>query len=380
MLASHRCDDAWGSVLARDGDTQGVMRILDGRCFAFVAFDVGFEIELAQVMRLLDAGRAPEVRPRRPAPPSVRYPEPPVEVALADHRLPDGATATVIARIFDFGVVSLCFTLPLPATLEALPAQGRYLAEQSDLAPAAEARLAHLLERIRPAVARFAVSEIREDYFIFQMTALEGAPTAAALLAAAGPWLAGTLALEPGPLDPGYVSQLLAHGVSYNPTDLVLCDWNAALIYDQQYDDTLAVLEFINVQLLELRFQDSRLERALEGFTGVPRRGTGIGAFLNPYRRPVQQLAELTIESTLLSERAINAMKLLGDDYLARVARLAAERLHLADWVATVRRKQETVATLFQTLNDRLAATRGEALELAIVVLIVVEILLFLGG
>jgi len=118
---------------------------------------------------------------------------------------------------------------------------------------------------------------------------------------------------------------------------------------------------------------------ALERFATV-RRTRGLGAFFNPYRGPVRELAELTMESTLLSERTANAMKLHGDDYLARVARRAGERLHLADWAASIRRKQEAVTRLYETLNDQLANTRAEALELAIVLLIVFEIALYFSG
>ena len=101
---------------------------------------------------------------------------------------------------------------------------------------------------------------------------------------------------------------------------------------------------------------------------------------MNEVFRPVREMAELTMESTLLSERAANAMKLHGDDYLARVARKAGERLHLADWAASIRRKQEAVTRLYETLNDQLANTRAEALELAIVLLIVFEIGLYFSG
>src|SRR5258705_4761227 len=98
------------------------MRILDGRVYAFVAFDVGFEIDLDRATALLDAARAPGLKLRRPAPASIRYPEAPVEIALEDHNLPDGSVAATSARLFDFGAVSICFTfLPTP-TLEELAA------------------------------------------------------------------------------------------------------------------------------------------------------------------------------------------------------------------------------------------------------------------
>jgi hypothetical protein len=356
------------------------MRILDGRTLAFVAFDIGFEIDLDAATTLLAAGRAPGLRHQRPAPPSLRWPAPPVEVALADHTLPDGTTATVSARLFDFGVVSVCFVMPPPASVAELPARARFLAAGSGLIDAAARAVDDLAERVRGAVVRFGVNDVREEYFIFQVSALEGAPSAAEVLAREGGTIASALALEPNRLDESYAAEVLATRVSYSPDDLVLCDWSAAFVYDDEWDDAVAVLEFLNIQLLELRFQDTRLDRALERATTVGRATRGLGAFLNPYRQPVRELAELTIESALLSERVVNAMKLLGDDYLARVARRAAERQHLADWEATLRRKQEAVATMYTTLNDRLAVVRGEALELAIVLLIVFEILLWLGG
>src|SRR5262245_32095974 len=146
------------------------MRIADGRLFAFVAFDIGFEINLARATEILAAGRAPAVHPRRPAPPSVRYPEPPVETLLDDHRLPDGTTATVAARLFDFGVVSFCFTFPPPATVAELAARGRVLMDQADLTEAAERYLAALVERVRAAVVRLGVNDLREEYFIYQVS------------------------------------------------------------------------------------------------------------------------------------------------------------------------------------------------------------------
>jgi hypothetical protein len=355
------------------------MRILDGRVFAFVAFDVGFEIDLEHARRLLDGTRATGLRQDRPASPETRYPDPPVEVALGEERLSIGVTAAVVARLFDFGVVSIGFLLPPPATLADLAPYGRALLEQAGLVAVADRHLRALVPRVAPAVARLEIADLSEDYLVFQMSALEGQPDAAAVVREAAPELARALTVEPMPLAPAYVDELLATAVTYAPNDVVLSDWSAAVIYDRRYDDTVAVLEFLNIQLLELRFQDHRLDVALERFAGV-RRARGLGAFFNPYRQPVREMAELTMESTLLSERAANAMKLHGDDYLARVARKAGERLHLADWAASIRRKQEAVTRLYETLNDQLANTRAEALELAIVLLIVFEIALYFSG
>src|SRR5688572_23823193 len=348
------------------------MRILDGRVFAFVAFDVGFEIDLEHARRLLDGTRDTKLRQDRPAPAEVRYPEPPVEIALGEQRLSTGETATASARLFDFGVVSIVFTLPIPGTLAELAPYGRALFEQAGLVAVADGCLRALMPRVAPAVARMDIADLTEEYLVFQVSGLEGQPDAATVVREARADLARAIAMEPMPLADAYVDELLATAVTYAPNDVVVSDWSAAFIYDRRYDDTVAVLEFLNIQLLELRFQDRRLDVALERVATL--RGVrGLGAFFNPYRQPVRRLAELTMESTLLSERAANAMKLLGDDYLARVARRAGERLHVADWAASIHRKQEAVTRLYETLNDQLANLRAEALELAIVLLIIFE-------
>jgi hypothetical protein len=357
-----------------------VVRILDGRLFAFVAFDVGFEIDLERARRLLQGTRAPALRQERPTPPEVEYPEAPVEVGLGEQLLLGGTTAVVSARLFDFGVVSILYTVPLPPTLEALAPCGRALLDQAGLVALAEEHMQALVQRVAPAVARLQVADLSEEYFVFQVSELDGRPDAETLLREHGADLARAIALEPAPLAPAYVRELLDDAVTYAPNDVVVSAWRAAVVYDRLYDDTVAVFESLNIQLLELRFQDRRLDRALERVGPVRPRRRGLGAFLNPYRQPVRELAELTMESTLLAERAANAMKLLGDDYLARVARKAGDRLHLADWAASIRRKQEAVTRLYETLNGQLANQRAEALELAIVLLIVFEIVLFFSG
>lgn len=356
------------------------MRILDGHVFAFVAFDIGFEIDLERARRLLDGTRVPGLRQERPTPPEVRYPEAPVELSLGEQTLPDGTVAVVTARLFEFGVTSILFTLPAPPTLADLAPVGRRLLDQVGLVALAEAHLRALVPRVAPAVSRLAVADLTEEYFVFQVSALEGAPTAAEVLRTHAADVARGLALEPAPLSDAYVRELVADAVTYAPNDAVLSAWSAAFVYDRRFDDTVAVLEFLNVQLLELRIQDQRLDAALERFGAMPTVGRGLGSFLNPYRQPVRELAELTMESSLLSERTANTMKLLGDDYLARVARSAGERLHLADWAASIRRKQDAVTRLYATLNDQLSRLRAEALELAIVLLIVFEIVLFFAG
>lgn len=77
-----------------------------------------------------------------------------------------------------------------------------------------------------------------------------------------------------------------------------------------------------------------------------------------------------------LFDRSTNVLKLVGDQYLARVYRLVAARLHLREWERVIQRKLEVVEGIYHVLSDQAASYRAEVLELLIVLLIVLEIVL----
>ncbi len=92
----------------------------------------------------------------------------------------------------------------------------------------------------------------------------------------------------------------------------------------------------------------------------------------------MRQVRELEIEATSLFERAENALKLIGDQYLARVFSLASARFHLNDWEQSIRRKLDTVGDVYDLLVEQAGSRRTETLEIIVVVLIALEIVLAL--
>jgi uncharacterized Rmd1/YagE family protein len=73
-----------------------------------------------------------------------------------------------------------------------------------------------------------------------------------------------------------------------------------------------------------------------------------------------------------------NALKLVGDQYLARLYRMAAQRMRLPEWDASIARKLQTAESIYQRLSDQASTIRLEVLEWIIIVLIAVSILLAL--
>jgi hypothetical protein len=97
-------------------------------------------------------------------------------------------------------------------------------------------------------------------------------------------------------------------------------DWNASLLFDSEGDDTRKVLEFANVELLEMRYLAQKMDRALDqAHETLSKRAWNLPRMLGSFSADLRRVAELQIDNAILFEGVNNALKLLGDQYLARV-------------------------------------------------------------
>lgn len=93
-------------------------------------------------------------------------------------------------------------------------------------------------------------------------------------------------------------------------------------------DDIRAVLVFANVELLEMRILDEQLDRALdEGYEALSRKPHFL-SLPGSHDKDLTHIAQLQVDGALIFERVTNTLKLLGDQYLARVYRLVSQRFH----------------------------------------------------
>jgi hypothetical protein len=352
------------------------------------AFDVGYEIDLEKARPLLhgETGRLPR---RRRTPESIRYRPAPLRVPVdaSGVALPDAVGIEAVGpprgelTVFDFAAVSLAVQVAVRATPAGLLTLAGELAEPSALNTEVRGVVHPWLARIRPAVMGFELSELSEEYILFQVL-----DARSDWLASHADWVAGLVRLEPGPLSRTEVEEATRLSLSYTPNDLVTLDWAAGFLADRDCADTLQVIEFANVQLLEFRHIDDRLDDRLEaayrlirpGDRDRPRTRAGPAAWWRSHAGAVRSVRELEIEATSLFERADNALKLIGDQYLSRVFDLASTRFHLRDWQQSIRRKLETVGDVYDLLVQQSGGQRMEALELIVVVLIALEIVLAL--
>jgi hypothetical protein len=358
---------------------------LVGQLIGLFSFDVGYEIDLGRARAIAGVGQPEETPRRRAAPAHLAYATPPLRVALGTPAVTVGAetvVATASARIHDFGAVSILLQSPLDVELDALPALTSTLTGAGPLEDAARQLLEQLYERILPAIAKPGLNRFVEDYYVLQVDRIEPPTTIAELLAEGQSRLAAALRCEATLLSDAETADVFRTQLSYYPDDLVVSEWNVALVVDDvDYADTVNVLEYLNVQLLELRYYDDVLDRYMvETFALATTRTRGVPLLHRPYRRAVTELAGIRMDVAGIIERVHNALKLSGDLYLAKLYGRTAERLALRAWEESVGRKLDVLQQIHQLLHERVTIARGEALELTIILLIALEIVLVLVG
>ena len=165
--------------------------------------------------------------------------------------------------------------------------------------------------------------------------------------------------------------------MSYYEDDIVVVDWDAALLVDapQDFDETLYILELANLQLAELEAYDRLLDEALErSYRDLGERP------LRSRRNTMRELREIRIDLARFNDELSNITKFFGDWHLARIYEKISARFHLAEWHRTVDGKLKTLDELYQILkhdqNNRVMVW----LEVGIVLLFIIDLVVLVMG
>ena len=356
-----------------------------GAAIVYRLYDVGYEIALDRALDLLASSAPERVRPVRGEAQAIQIKNPPITVILgAENVAVAGARvdAELSARIFDFGVVSLRLRIPAPGELswEEFSAFGNAVDAERTIGALFDQHVRLLVDRIRTAVERPGIAAQTEDYVVYRISRLAdaaGNPLDAGTLG--GLDVAPLLLNERRPLSAEARRELLPHRFTYYGDDLTILTWDNALVVEPEAGDADVqfILEFANAQLLELRFYDAILDAELPRMydrVTAARRGRG-HVFTRRYAPLLADLQRLVADSTELVERVENALKVTDDVYLARIYSAALEIFRGRAWRSGIDRKLGIIRETYAMLNAESQAARAEALEVAIVVLIVAEIL-----
>ena len=355
--------------------------IQKGLCYAIFAYDAARSIDLAKAERRTDEEtERPTIAHKRRTPSYFEYQPPPLRMSQDTKPISVGKFATRASSevmIYDFGAVAVIYSLPIEGPFEDLLTLSEELYDNEALLADSRLRVEGLLKTIGDAAVQPHHSSVVEDYVIFHVENLNEPLDANLFCSKQARQIAQILRAERQTLSDQEVDDALSARVSYGVEDVTVVDWNAALLIDREGEDVRAVLEFANVELLEMRYVDQKLDHALDqAYATLPRQSWGLQRAFASYSADLRSLAELQVDNATLFEGVNNTLKLLGDQYLARVYRIANRRFHLDDWDSSILRKLQTLESIYEKISGQATNQRMELLEWVIIFLIAFSIAL----
>lgn len=357
------------------------LRVVRGAVHVLVAFDVAPYIDLAECERrvMADADRQ-HITGKRRAVEYFAYRPAPLRIAQTSEAVLVGrhlSLPSVDVVFYDFGAISLVHTIPFQGELAELAALSDEIYESQSLSQASRRLVEGMIESLGESARGFRVADVVEDYVIFHIREFDRQVSGDELATGQAQEIARILRAEAGPLSAEEVEDATSCRIAFTGSDLAVLDWNATLLYGTDVEDLRTVIEFANIQLLEMRFLDRQLDDALEESYGlVTRRRQAFASLLQSYRKDARRIARLQVDAAIVFERVTNALKVFGEEYLGRIYRLTAQRLQLAAWDESAIRKLGTLDSIYAKLSDEAAARRLEILEWIIVALIAASIAL----
>jgi len=350
----------------------------------FYLFDIAETIDLQSIPELIGSRAiAARLAPKPATPAYVQYEKPPLSFDgdLVDVGEIEGFKTRF--RLYDYGVLSLALSRPFSGSWADLVSLGQTHIENVDLEQRAEHVCRTMVDRLRPALHDARQRFLSEDYLVYVVNELERPLSADAVVAERGEDIAAMLRGERQPLSEQEKTAVLNHRLSYLADDLVIATWNAALVYDTSAGTkaALEILEFANSQLLEFRYYDDLLDVQLASIYARLQRPRWYETWIGSrYTRAARQVHSLFIDVNELTDHTENALKFVGDIYAARLFFLVADRLGLDTWKANVQEKLKTLDDIYRFAVEQTSMSRGQFLELIVVVILVLELaLVFMG-
>jgi hypothetical protein len=222
---------------------------------------------------------------------------------------------------------------------------------------------------------------LSEDYFIFHVRELAGAPSADELMRDNVLRIAQIVRGDRLDLSTGERNEVLHSQISYSTTDVAVIGWNAAFLYDTAAgaETAIQLLEYANSQLLEFRHYDELLSGILDGVYASLEQKKGTFARWR-LARSATSLHTVLLDVEELTERADNAIKFLSDMFAARLYKLAAAKVGVPDYRDLVERKLKTAEDLYNYMVEQFNQSRAFFLEAIVVLILLIELFYFFRG
>lgn len=334
-------------------------------------YDIGREIDLDWLAKALAqnyfTARTSFVRVKQK---SIMIEEPPLMIQMHPIRVErDGRPFefSVVARVYSIGAISICFVLDRQdGGYPELEEIAFLFAGQEGLGEFYIEYLKTLGEIIKPHIRAFSINpDFFEDYSVYVTDRRDDTIDPVPLLIG-----------EKTKISPQIREDILKNSLSYSTDDLAILSWDSALLCSPESPtDIIDLIEFANVQVLELRYYDRELTREMEKMYEDIEHADRLSQFRRSrqYHAIMAKLMETSAEISEVIEKVNNLIKVTEDVYYARVYAIALKVLRSGQWSESVSRKIDVIRGNYSMLSDEVRIQHSNFLEWVIIILIALE-------
>lgn len=339
--------------------------------FIYRIYETGREFNLDQLEEQLPHQHMPSrARFSRVKPKSIQIEVPPLLVKLGTFTVTSNPEAVIFnaqAKIFDIGAISICFNFEKgsndPNELEEMSLR---FAGQRGLEGIFTQALERLQLLLQPGLESLEIDpQFYEDYTIYRITQPHQLPDPVPLLMG-----------EKVDFSDQMREQVLKNRLSYSEGDFAIFTWDTALICDpEDPGDLRDLIEFANVQLVELRYYDNVLNKQMEKMYDDIELAETKSRYrkMRHYREIIGKRMQLIADITEVREKIENLIKITEDIYYARVYQNTLRVLRSDQWTQSINRKLEVIQQNYTLLSNEVNIQHSYWLEWIIIVLIALE-------
>lgn len=391
--------------------------IKKGSILAYRLYDIAHEINLKKAQTLLESQALKNIRRYRLKKDPLRtitLREPPIIFSLDDEIVKVNIrdefkefNVHVEVKIWDYGVLSFRYLIELTEDLSwhDLVVVGSTLDANSVIDQLAVKKRDELILNLNDALKNPYTHSVFEDYTTYLIEEIEELhkdkenktliktsvkDPLDILKKSAIPEL---LLSEPNrTLSESTKNSIRANYSQYTNKDMLILDWNSALVMDfskeKEYQDYVDIIEFSLAQLLELRIYDQLLDEKLDELydSMETKQYAKVTTF---YSGMSEESGRLYMEFSDFFEKLDNSIKTVGDFYLAKVLRSADKKFGFDELKRSMSRKIEALKDISRMCQDKIDSLVDEQrnqiaehnakinhrMEVIVIVLILIEVL-----
>lgn len=374
--------------------------IKKGRILIYRVFDVAHEVSLPKAEKLLSENwntKGKRLQFSRDPHNTVIMKEAPISLELGDESIEtkDGKfKATVSTKLWNYGALSVCISIEIPENTlwKQLVQWGCYFDDSAEIMSVAVNAKNFVTNKVGAALIRPSEQNLVEDYSTYLIESLEEKiedkdnketpfkmeeikdPLDVLKKVAIPELLIGE---DDFTLAESTRKNILKDSFQYSKQDLVIVDWNSALILDftkkNIYIDYVEILEFSLTHLLELRLYDNLLDEKLFAlYDSIEHKQNRIVS--NLYSKLSEEANQIYLEFSEFFEHIDNSIKTVGNSPLSLFFRETSREFRFEDWQSSVKDKMSSLAQVTQLLQAEVNSRKSHLLEVVIILLIMIEV------